>query len=464
MSDAPGHSGPVRKAPHPFLYFVLFLPFGATSGFISVTLGALAKKHGMSDEVITAIIAWNVLPNTPKFLWAPLVDTVWTGKGWYVSMNLLSSLAIVTLGFIPIVESNTFLISAVVLVNGAAVSFVAMCTEALMAKLTPPEQRGAAGGWSQAGNVGGAFVGGLGLMIANNTSIDWLPFVIVGALLMSCSFVALRVKEPPRTGEQSFLHNTKILGRDIWALLTEPKRTKKVKPWPLFFFPPVFLYALSGAGILALFLSLMPIGSGGAQNVFPLMGAEWHTSDNLVAFSNGLVTGGAAIVGSLLGGVLSSKIDKRWAYALSGLIIASFAFLMAILPKTAPFYVGCCILYSIGLGMCYATFTAFVLDIIGHTGGATKYNVFAALSNIPIVLMTRIDGWAATHWGRENMLWVDGLAGVGGAVCLMVLVFMLRAMKVPTRPAIADVPLEEVEKVLEAPVVEIPEARVVSKD
>jgi hypothetical protein len=41
-----------RKAPHPFLYFILFLPFGATSGFVAVMIGHFAEKAGMKDGVI----------------------------------------------------------------------------------------------------------------------------------------------------------------------------------------------------------------------------------------------------------------------------------------------------------------------------------------------------------------------------------------------------------------------------
>lgn len=454
-----------KKGPHPFLYFLLFLPFGATSGFITVTIGALASRAGIADEVVVTLTATNTLPHTWKFLWAPLVDTIWTGRGWYITTNLISSAAIITLGFIPITSGNFGLIKVIIFINGLSTTFVGMCTEALMAKLTPPDERGAAGGWSQAGNLGGATIGGLGLILANNLAFDWMPFVIVGGLLLSCSVVLSMVKEPPRAADKTFGQSMKELGRSLSHLLFSKKKIENLsdKKW-FFAFPIAWIYILSGAGILAITLSLMPIGSGGAQNVFPLMGKEWATSDNIVSFSNGLITGIAAIFGSLAGGYLADKIDKRWAYAVSGVILAGFAFLMAISPKTAPFYVAFCMLYSVGLGMCYATFTAFVLDIIGHTGGATKYNLFASLANMPIYAMALIDGWAATKYGRVNMLWVDGGAGVCGAVFLMLVVFLLTWLKVPTRPVDADTPVGE-EPPPEAPeAAPLPQARVVSKD
>jgi PAT family beta-lactamase induction signal transducer AmpG len=432
MSE-PSTSSTTRPPPT-FLYMFLFLPFGATAGFLMVTVGALAKKTGMSDAAITGMIAFNTLPHTWKFLWAPVVDTLWTGRGWYIASNLVSSACIIALGFIPITPDTTTLMTVIIFINGLATTFIGMCTEALMAKLTPPEQRGSAGGWSQAGNLGGQTIGGVGLILANELAYDWAPFVIVGGLLLSCSFVLSFVKEPPRDRSKSFAQKMRELGRDVWGLLVDPKRAAKVPHKALFAFPLVFIYALSGAGILSITLCLMPIGSGGALNVFPLMGDEWKASDGVVSFANGLVTGGAAIIGALLGGVLASKIDKRKAYAVSGVILALFAIGMAILPKSPVTYVAGCLFYSVGLGMCYATFTAFVLDIIGHTGGATKYNLFASLANMPIFAMAIIDGWVATNYSRTTMLWVDGASGVAGAVLLLFVVWILRQRKLDPAP------------------------------
>ncbi len=435
MSES-GETKPRARPPHPFLYFLLFLPFGATSGFIMVTIGSLAGKAGMSDAVIAGMTATNTLPHTWKFLWAPLVDTIWTGRGWYISTNLISSAAIITLGFIPITDGTIGLMTVIIFINGVSTTFIGMCTEALMAKLTPPEQRGAAGGWSQAGNLGGATIGGLGLIISNASSYHWMPFVIVGGLLLSCSLVLSFVKEPPPPDPRPrFVDSLRALGGDLMSLLTDAKRTGKVQPKWLLGFPPVLFYTLSGAGILSIALCLMPIGSGGAQNLFAVMGIDWGASDELVSFSNGLISGGAAIVGSLAGGLLADRMDKRRAYALSGVILALFTFGMALGPRNPYFYVGGVLAYSFALGMCYSTFTAFVLDIIGHTGGATKYNLFASLANMPIYAMALIDGYVATKHNRTTMLWVDGLAGIGGAVVLLLVVWLLRQRKLDPAPA-----------------------------
>jgi MFS transporter, PAT family, beta-lactamase induction signal transducer AmpG len=425
-----------NKPPPPALYLLLFLPFGASSGFIIVTIGSLASEAGLSDGTIAGLIAINTLPHTWKFLWAPLVDTTWTGRGWYISTNLIASGSLIALGFIPIREDNVSLMTTLIFINGVATTFVGMCTESLMARLTPPEQRGAAGGWSQAGNLGGSTLGGLGLLIAEEVEYPWIPGVVIGGLLLSCSLILAFVREPPPPDPRpSFIANLKTLGKDVWALLVDPKRSGKVRPRWLLGFPPVFFYVLSGAGILSIGLCLVPIGSGGAQNLFAAMAPDWGASQRMVSITNGLVSGGASIAGCIVGGLISDLIDKRWAYALSGVSLALVAFAMATLPQQPVFYAGGVVLYSFALGLCYATFSAFVLDIIGHTGGATKYNLFASLANMPILAMTWIDGAVADDYGRIPMLWVDGLAGLGGATVLMLLVWVLRRRHIDPAPA-----------------------------
>lgn len=392
---------PAQKAPHPFIYFILFLPFGATSGFVGVTVGHFASKAGMSDGVIAAMIAMNLLPHTWKFLWAPVVDTVWNGRGWYISTNLVSSLAIMALGLVPIRPENVDLLTAIIFINGLATTFVGMCTEALMAHLTPLSDRGRAASYSQAGNVGGAFVGGIALSIAEYTKSQAIPAFVIGAALMACSGALLTMPSPPKTKSEGFVKACREVGSDIWSILS------------------------SRNGVLAVVLCFMPIGAGAASNLFAAMADNWNASVDVVSFSNGLGSGIGAIVGCLIGGKLSDMMARRNAYALSGVILAIFTFAMALGPRSATAYVFFVFLYNVGVGMCYSSFTAFVLEIIGKGAAATKYNVFASLANIPIYAMGRLDGSVSDKYGRTVMLWFDGGAGVVGAVLVVLAALLL---------------------------------------
>jgi hypothetical protein len=72
------------------------------------------------------------------------------------------------------------------------------------------------------------------------------------------------------------------------------------------------------------------------------------------------------------------------------------------------------------LGLSYAGFTAFTLEAIGKGAAATKYNIFAALSNTPIYLMTYIVGIAYAKSGGTAMLNTEAAYAIG-AIALFVL-------------------------------------------
>src|SRR4051812_50038933 len=62
---------------------VLIIPFGLVTGFISVTLGYLLGKAGVKAEGVAALVAVSFIPQTWKFLWAPVADLTLSRKRWY---------------------------------------------------------------------------------------------------------------------------------------------------------------------------------------------------------------------------------------------------------------------------------------------------------------------------------------------------------------------------------------------
>ena len=87
------------------------------------------------------------------------------------------------------------------------------------------------------------------------------------------------------------------------------------------------------------------------------------------------------------------------------------------------------LLYNFVTGLAYAAVTAFVLDAIGAGAAATKYNAFAALSNIPILYMGLVLAKAAELYGATGMLQAESLFGVVGIVILGLAAFGLRGMR-----------------------------------
>ena len=70
------------------------------------------------------------------------------------------------------------------------------------------------------------------------------------------------------------------------------------------------------------------------------------------------------------------------------------------------------IFVCISTGLAYAGFSAFTLEAIGKGAAATKYNVFASLSNAPIYLITFVDEWAHEKWNSFGMLNAEAILRV----------------------------------------------------
>jgi hypothetical protein len=114
-------------------------------------------------------------------------------------------------------------------------------------------------------------------------------------------------------------------------------------------------------------------------------------------------------------------MNSRNAYLLFGLAGAACAVAMGYAPKTEWTFIGFTSAYAFSTGLSYAGFTAFTLAVIGKGAAATKYNIFAALSNTPIYLMTYVVGVAYAHFGARGMLNTEAAFAVG-AVLLFLLI------------------------------------------
>ncbi len=396
-----------RRGPHPFVYLLLIIPFGATSGYLSVTMGYLAGEAGVGVDGIASLIAWGLLPHTFKALWAPVIDLTLSRKRWYVIGSVTTSIGLFALSAIPLREANLGLLSLVAFTGNLAVTVLGMAVDGLMAYNTSDATKGRAAGWFQAGNLGGAGLGGgLGLLLAQHLEAAWMPGAIVSAILLLCALALLIVPDAPKAVAES-AHGLGRIMRDLFADL-----------WGVL---------KSRPGIVGMTMCILPMGTGAAANLFPRLADVWGASPENVEIVNGTLGGLVSAVGCLFGGLFLDRMNRRLAYALAGAIMAAFALGMAISPRTPAMYVFWVLLYNFGSGLAYAAFSGFVLEAIGRGAAATKYNIFASVSNLPIYYMTRVLGGAAARWGSNGMLWTEAGAGVGAIGVLLVLVVYLRS-------------------------------------
>lgn len=388
------------KPVHPSVFMFLYLPFGVLSGFVTVTLGYLLTNAGIPLVQVAPVISVGLLPNILKFLWAPLIDTTLTVKKWYLLANIITAAGIITIGILPFKVQYITIITLIVLFTNVANSCIAMSTESLVAHDVPDNLKGRAGGWLQAGNLGGLGLGGgAGLWLADNIS-SFAGSTIIAFACLLCSFGLILLSEPPAfLKEKSYLKTLSNLIRDIWTLLK------------------------SRMGFLALVLCFLPIGSGAASNLWASISKDWGASANIVALVIGVIGGVLSAIGCLIGGWICDLMDRKKAYILFGLVQALCALGMAFSPRTEQMFVLWTSLYAVSTGLTYAGFSAFVLEAIGKGAAATKYNVFASLSNAPIYYMIFIDEWAHGKWSAFGMLVAEAIMALLGML-LFISVFI----------------------------------------
>jgi MFS family permease len=394
---------------HPAAFLVLLFPFGVGSGFIVVTLAYLLTHHGVSVAGIADLTAISIVPQTWKFLWAPIIDTTLTRKAWYVIGAAFTGATIAATGLVPIGAQSMTAITILVVGSSVASTILGMATDSLAANTSKQDQKGRVAGWLQAGNLGGQGIGGgAALWIAQHTGNDSLALLALGALCVACSLGLFLVGEPKEAkAPTNYLATLGDLVADVWSV------------------------AISRRGFLAILILFIPIGTGAAQNLWAAVAGDWHASADTVALVNGALGGVVATVACLFGGYICDAMDRKSAYALFGILGAVCAVAMALAPRTQAMFIIFTLAYGFLVGVSYAAFSAVTLEAIGRGAAATKYNLLASLSNIPIAYMTVVDGWAQTHYGSGGMLYAEAVIGIAAVAFFGVVAFAINRSKTP---------------------------------
>jgi hypothetical protein len=191
------------------------------------------------------------------------------------------------------------------------------------------------------------------------------------------------------------------------------------------------------AGRLSALLCFLPVGTGAAQVVLAqaAVAARWGAGAAEVEKVQGLASGAVTAAGCFVGGWICQRVHPRLAYAGIGLGLGVIAIGMAMSPATVAMYVTWSFTYAFGVGLSYAAFTAFVLDAMGVGSAATKYNIFASLSNFPIWWVGLLLGRVADLKGAPMMLYTEA------ALAVVAIVIFATATRVAKPTAAAAVPV-----------------------
>jgi hypothetical protein len=399
----------MTRAPHPLVWTVLYLPFGALGGFVGVALTFLATQHGLSISEGALLNAAQLLTQWLKWIWAPFVDVTLSPRKWYAISTGLSALGVFAMATVPLGPGTLGGLLTIIALASLINSVVGMSVEAMLAAGTPPAQFGRVSAWFQAGNLGGAGLGGgLGLLLVEKLPKPWMSGAIMGGLFMLC---CLALCFTPDVAAHAKLGGARAAVKQVVRDLSAMLKTR--------------------GGLLAAVLCVLPVGTGAAQGTLTQakVAAVWGAGADQVALMQGLVAGVITALGCFAGGALCQRVHPRTSYAGVGLALAAVAVAMGISPATVSMYVVWSLVYAFALGLAYAAFTALVLDVMGRGSAATKYNVYASLSNFPLWWLGLLLGVAADRWGAQRMLFTEAAFGVVGVIVFAFSVRWVRRSK-----------------------------------
>jgi PAT family beta-lactamase induction signal transducer AmpG len=274
-----------------------------------------------------------------------------------------------------------------------------------MAKCVPVNRKGSAGGWFQAGNLGGTGLGGgVGLWLAGQFSMP-VTGIILCIVSLSFALVIQLLKDIPSEQGKKLGKELVALGKDIISLVKVP------------------------LALLTIILICMPIGSGAASNLWSSIATDWKTDANSVALVTGIISGIVSTVGCVAGGIIVDRWGVWSGYLASGAVCAVVTIIMAALPMEPYVFVGGVLAYSFGMGLINAAFTAVILLAIGKKNAATKYALLSSFGNLPVIYMTAFNGWSHDRYNSRYMLLAEAVIGFAFILIFLVIIRKMQSRK-----------------------------------
>jgi len=406
-------AAPPRPPPPPWLFGLTNIPFGVAGGYTSVAMPFFLGQAGVPMSTIGGISAAVLVPLSWQFLWAPVLDVGLRRRSWLLLAAVLGAL-LLGASLLLDLPRQLWAFEVCCVVGQGLTGLVSACNGALVATQVPPSLHGRASGWLNAANLGGNAIGG-GLVMRLADTLDLRSAAIgLGLLtfLPALAVLALDERARPRRGAQEVFST---MWRDVRHTAT------------------------SRRGWTGILFCIAPVSTPALLDLFSAVGGDYGASGSTVEFTMGYGSGLLTALGALLGGRFLDRLDKRRAYLISGLLIAAVDAAMACAPRTEAAYVAGTLVYSLVAGLCFAAFTAVVLEIIGEVdrSAATQYTLFDAAGNLATSYLAWMDGHgyelfkARGHAGSSGLLLTDAGMNVAGVIGLGLMMWLLRRRRAP---------------------------------
>src|SRR6059058_86613 len=265
VNPSPPFPNARSRITHPFVFFFLVLPYGISSGFVSITLPFVLTRVGFSVALAASFVAIGVSANLWRFLWGPVADLTLTARRWYLIGLITTAATLFLLSVIPLRTSSSGLIYAVVFISQVASTLVMLPLGGMMAHTVAEEAKGRAAGWYQAGNLGGNGIGGgAGVWLAAHFSKEIAGGGLVIAMFASAAAIYF-VSDVRVVANETLGERMRILWRDILSMVRAAI--------PLF----------------TIVLVCSPIGASAMNNLWSAVAPDWSATADQVALVSGVL-------------------------------------------------------------------------------------------------------------------------------------------------------------------------------
>ncbi len=360
------------------------LPTGFVYGFISTALGILLSARGVPVGKIATISSLAFSPTAWGCFLAPVVDVRFSRRAYGFSFAAIAAIA---LAVAVLSLGNLTRFAAALTVSTLAVVLYGAAVAGMAPDVISSDKYDAVGGWWNVANLGAAGLFASFTVVAARTLPAGVMAAALGLLVFAPTLLLLRF---PRVARPEG-----TLRANFGAMLASTRRVLR-----------------EGRVWVGLLLFLLPESCFALTNLFSSVGGNFRASERSVTALNGAGVAVACSLGCLLAIPLCRRLRRRSVYLATGAGAALIAVLMGLPPHTLPIYAFGLLAYNFCQGLNYTAFTALALEITGtrNAVAGTMMAILMASGNVPITLMTFVDGRAYDAHGLPGMMFAD--AGV----------------------------------------------------
>lgn len=381
------------KLPPVWLMGLTNATFGMMGGFTVVTLPQmLAAQHVPGGSIATMVAVV-----TSGAFWvcavSPLLDVRFSRRAYALALAVLTAAAVVVT---MLHRTDVRLIEWVMAGGFATASLYQGAVGGWMGSLIDKEQDGQLGVWFAVSNIG---AGGVAIVLSGELlrwASPWAAAAVMAVLLLLPLTLFLFIPAPGpdrKLASESFAR----FAKDIAALL----QRREVAT--------------------ALLMFVLPSASFALTNVLAGIGKDFAASERIVSLSGGVGGIAAGLLGSFALALLAKRFPLRPLYLGVGVVGASFTLVLLALPRGPATFALAITGENVFQSLAFATANAISFETMGPGNplAATLFTVLIAVSNLPILYMSVVDGAGYTWHGVAGAFAVDAACGLAACAALL---------------------------------------------